>query len=353
MAPASDTKGSSHPGGPDHEFVSATEPFRKELLTHCYRMLGSVHDAEDQVQETYLRAWRSYSTFEGRASVRVWLHHIATNACLTALERRGRRTLPSRLGPASIDPDGPPVLALDREWLEPFPDALLSSRRDDPATIAEARANVRLALIASLQHLPPRQRAVLLLRDVLAFPAADVAGALKMSIPAVKSALQRARTRLNEVAPEPNQMSEPDDPATRALLDRYMRAFEEADMHALEQVLRTDATLEMTPVLTWFAGRQTCMRYLRNVIGTPGLWRMIPTRANGQPAAAAYRRDGDGVYAPFAIVVLTTALDQITGIALFGDPSVFTQFDLPDPNTHHQGQPVDPQEAPLGPHQLP
>jgi RNA polymerase sigma-70 factor (ECF subfamily) len=179
------------------EFARSTEPFRRELLAHCYRMLGSLDEAEDLVQETFLRAWRSHAGFEGRSSLRVWLYRIATNACLTALEQRGRRALPSGLGAPSDDPDGAPVVAgPEVTWLGPIPDALVTGPAEDPAAIAVARESLRLSLIACLQYLPARQRAVLILRDVLAFPAAEVAAMLGMSTVAVKSALQRARARL-------------------------------------------------------------------------------------------------------------------------------------------------------------
>jgi RNA polymerase sigma-70 factor, ECF subfamily len=310
------------------EFVRATEPFRRELLAHCYRMLGSVDEAEDLVQETYLRAWRSYGAFERRSSVRVWLYRIATNVCLTAVERRARRALPSGLGAPSDDPDSPPVLAgPDVAWLQPIPDALVAPDSDDPAVVVALRASLRLALIASLQHLPPRQRAVLILRDVLAWPARDVAEALGTSTAAVKSALQRARGKLEHVAPD--EVDEPSEPEARALLDQYIAAFETADANALARVLREDAALEMTPSRTWFAGRSTCMRYLTRVLGAPADWRMTPTDANGQPAALAYRRSERGAYEPFAIVLLTTTTTGISRITLFGNTHLFARFALP------------------------
>ncbi len=311
------------------EFVRATEPFRGELLAHCYRMLGSVDEAEDLVQETYLRAWRSYGAFEGRSSVRVWLYRIATNACLTAVERRARRALPSGLGAPSEDPDSLPVLAgPDMAWLQPIPDALVAPDSDDPAVVVALRASLRVALIASLQHLPPRQRAVLILRDVLAWPARDVAEALGTSTAAVKSALQRARGKLEQVAPD--EVDEPSEPEARALLDQYIAAFETADANALARVLREDAALEMTPSRTWFAGRSTCMRYLTRVLGAPADWRMTPTNANGQPAALAYRRSEHGAYEPFAIVLLTTTSTGISRITLFGNTThLFARFAIP------------------------
>jgi RNA polymerase sigma-70 factor (ECF subfamily) len=314
----------------DADFVRATEVFRRELLAHCYRMLGSVDEAEDLVQETYLRAWRSYAAFEGRASVRVWLSRIATNACLTALERRARRALPSGLGGPSDDPDAPLANAgPETRWLQPIPDARVMSESSDPAVVAGQRAGLRLALIASLQYLPARQRAVLILREALAWPAAEVAAALGTSTTAVKSMLQRARARLDQVAPAADQVGEPSEPQARALLDRYMAAFENADASALEQALRDDAVLEMAPARTWFAGKHTCMRYLRRYLASPGEWLMVATSANGQPAAAAYRRDDGGDYRAFAIVVLTTTTTGIARITLFADAGLFPRFGLP------------------------
>jgi RNA polymerase sigma-70 factor (ECF subfamily) len=312
------------------EFTRATEPFRRELLAHCYRMLGSVHEAEDVLQETYLRAWRSYARFEGRSSVRVWMYRIATNACLTALQGRARRTLPSGLVGPSEDPDAQPQAAgPEVRWLQPIPDALVMAESQDPAVIAAARANLRLALIASLQHLPARQRAVLILRDVLELPAAEVAQMLQTSTVAVKSALQRARARLAQVQPRAEDLAEPTEPEATALLDQYIAAFEQADLPALERALRADATLEMTPSSTWFAGNRHCLRFIARFLRSPGTYRMLATRANGQPAAAAYRCDDDGVQRAFALVVLTTTAGGIARIALFDDPGLFATFGFP------------------------
>jgi RNA polymerase sigma-70 factor (ECF subfamily) len=307
------------------EFERRTEPFRKELLAHCYRMLASVDEAEDLVQETYLRAWRSYSTFEGRSSVRVWLYRIATNACLTALEQRGRRALPSGLGGPSDDPAaaGPdPGVA----WVEPIPDALVFS---DPATIVTGRESLRLALIAALQYLPPKQRAVLILREVLAFPAAEVATMLDTTVAAVKSTLQRARARLDETAPARSDIIEPTDPQARALLAEYIAGFEKADVAALERALRTDAAIELVGTSTWFSGRVNCLRLLATAVGSPGDWRMIDTVANGQPAAAAYLRDADGVFQAFGLALLTPTATGLTHIHVFSTPGLVTKFGLP------------------------
>jgi RNA polymerase sigma-70 factor, ECF subfamily len=313
------------------EFVSSTEPFRRELLAHCYRMLGSADEAEDLVQETYLRAWRSYAAFEGRSSVRTWLYRIATNVCLTALEQHGRRALPSGLGGPADDPDAPPSLAgPDVAWLQPIPDARVVPDAADPAAIVTAREGLRLALIASLQYLPARQRAVLLLREVLDFPAAEVAAMLGTSTAAVKSTLQRARARLGEVAPAPERVVEPTEPRARELLGQYIAGFENADIAALEKALRTDAAIEMVGARTWFSGRATCLRYLAHVIGSPGDWLMTPVLANGQPAAAAYQREDDGTHHALGVAILTVAPAGITRITVFGGgPGLVAGFGLP------------------------
>ncbi|MFY9931075.1 MAG: RNA polymerase subunit sigma-70 [Streptosporangiaceae bacterium] len=305
------------------EFVRSTELFRRELLAHCYRMLGSADEAEDVMQETYLRAWRSYGTFEGRSSVRSWLYRIATNACLTALGQRGRRALPSGLGGPADDPDAPPSPADPGiPWLEPVPDALVTPESEDPASIVAAREWLRLALIASLQYLPARQRAVLLLREVLGFPAAEVADMLGTSPAAVKSALQRARARLDEVDPAPERVIEPTEPRALELLGQYIAGFENADTTALEKALRTDAAIEMVGSRTWFSGRTTCLRYLAHVIGSPGDWQMARTLANGQPAAIACYRD-----IAYGLGVLTVTPTGITRITVFdGGPDLAARF---------------------------
>jgi RNA polymerase sigma-70 factor, ECF subfamily len=313
------------------EFVRSTEPCRRELFAHCYRMLGSADEAEDIVQETYLRAWRSYGTFKGRSSLRTWLYRIATNACLTALEQRGRRALPSGLGGPAEDPDAPPGPAEPEvAWLGPIPDTLVTSDSQDPATTVAAREGLRLALIASLQHLPARQRAVLLLRDVLGFPAAEVAAMLGTSAAAVKSTLQRARARLEEAAAAPESVIKPTDPNAQALLGQYIAGFQNADTAALEKALRTDAAIELVGTRTWFSGRATCLRYLAHVVGSPGDWLMTPTFANGQPAVATYYRNGDGTYRALGVAVLTVTLAGITRITVFADgPDLVATFGFP------------------------
>jgi RNA polymerase sigma-70 factor (TIGR02960 family) len=309
-------------------FAAETERYRRELLAHCYRMAGSARDAEDLVQETYLRAWRAYAGFEGRASVRSWLYKIATNVCLTALEPRRIRLLPSGLTGSCEDPDRPPTQVAPGEvaWLEPLPDRWIAPAADDPAVAAVARESLRLALIASLQHLPARQRAILMLRDVLAFSAAETAEILGTTTAAVKSGLQRARARLEELEPEPEALLEPADERARALLEAYIAAFERSDARLLEHVLRTDATLEATPFREWQAGRANCLHMLAAyVLGAPGDWRMVATAANGQPAAAVYHRDR-----AHGIVVLAATAAGVSRVVEFHDPALVVAFGFLD-----------------------
>ncbi|MGW0628125.1 sigma-70 family RNA polymerase sigma factor [Streptomyces sp. NPDC002758] len=313
--------------GTDHEeFVRLTDPYRRELLAHCYRMLGSADEAEDLVQETYLRAWRSYGGYEGRASLRTWLHRIATNTCLTALEGRARRPLPSGLGGPSEAPEEPlsgPVT--DVPWLQPLPDTFV-----DPASVVAARGSLRLALVAALQHLLARQRAVLILRDVLAWRASEVAALLGTSPVAVKSTLQRARARLDELAPDEDLVTEPESAADRGVLDRYMAAFQNADMDALIGLLQDGVELEMPPNPEWFSGRKNVLRFLvSRAHHRAGSARMLPTRANGQPAAAMYLRDGDGVFRAHSVQVLTVRQAAVARITAFLEPGLFDLFGLP------------------------
>ena len=314
-------------------FTAETERFRRELLAHCYRLVGSAHDAEDLVQEAYLRAWRSYSGFEGRASIRSWLYKIATNVCLTELKPRPIRVLPSGLTGPDDGSHGPPrpVAPDEVSWLEPLPDAWIAPPADDPAAVVVERDSLRLALIASLQHLPARQRAILILREVLAFSAAETAQILDTTTAAVKSGLQRARARLDEWEPESAELLEPTDQRARALLEGYIAAFERCDVGLLKQVLRTDATLEATPFRDWQAGRATCIHVLdAYVLGTPGDWRMIATAANGQPAAVVYHRDSGGTLRADGAVVLAATATGVSRVIKFHDPALVAAFGFPD-----------------------
>ena len=307
------------------DFAEQAAPFRAELIAHCYRMLGSVHDAEDLVQETYLHGWRGYQAFEERAALRTWLYRIATNACLRALQNRARRVLPAGLGAGSDDPD----TDLDgnggsHHWLEPLPDTLT------PETAVGARHSVRLAIATALQELPARQRAVLILRDVVQFSAAEVAELLETTPAAVNSALQRARGHLADVAPSEEDVAEPDDAGRRELLDRYCAAFENADLAALTELLQTDVRLEMPPLPVWFTGRDAVTRFLaQRAFAEPGDVVLVPTAANGQPAVAEYRRAADNVMRAHSIHVLDTGTSGVAALTVFLDPGLFPVFGLP------------------------
>ncbi|MFD8523956.1 sigma-70 family RNA polymerase sigma factor [Streptomyces capillispiralis] len=293
-------------------------------------MLGSVHDAEDLVQETYLRAWRAYEAFEGRASLRTWLYRIATNVCLTALRHRERRPLPSGLGAPADDPEGPLAPPPEVTWLQPYPEHLVRADCGDPAGIVAARASLRLALVAALQHLPPRQRAVLILRDVLALRAAEVAGLLGVSVPAVKSMLQRARAQLGRAAPSEDDTAEAPEAYQRDLVDRCAAAFENADVTALMGLLTEDAVLEMPPTPSWFAGRASVGRFLRSrVLTVPGTFRAVATAANGQPALALYQRGPDGAHHAHAVMVLSVTAAGIDRVVAFREHGLFELFGLP------------------------
>jgi RNA polymerase sigma-70 factor, ECF subfamily len=312
------------------DFASLTSPFRVELLAHCYRMMGSAEEAEDLVQETYLRAWRSYDAFEGRSSVRTWLYRIATNVCLTAIERRGRRPLPSGLGGPAEDPRAPLVSAPEVPWLQPFPDALLAGEQHDPAAVTVSRTGIRLAFVAALQHLSARERAVLILRDVMEFPAAEAADLLGTTTTAVNSGLRRARAQLAQAPPAEDELAEPADPGQRALLDRFAAAFESGDASALAELLRQDVVLEMPPLLTWFSGHQTVTRFMASrVFARFGAFRLVPVGANGQPAFAGYTRGDDGSYHAHEVLVPTVTRTGIARIVVFLNPELFPMFGLP------------------------
>jgi RNA polymerase sigma-70 factor, ECF subfamily len=312
------------------EFTSATGQFRGELLALCYRMLGSAEEAEDLVQETYLRAWRSYAGFEGRSSMRTWLYRIATNACLTALERQGRRPLPSGLGAPADDPTVELAAGPEVPWLQPIPDVLLAGEKADPASIAASRAGVRLAFVAALQYLSARQRAMLILRDVLEWPAADVAGLLKTTTTAVNSGVRRARAQLAHALPTEDQVSEPGDPDQRAVLERFAAAFENGDASAVADLLREDVVLEMPPHLTWFTGRETARLFFAgHVFSAHRQYRLVRVMANGQPAFAAYERGADGAYHAHHVMALTVTPTGVGQIVAFIDPRLVEMFGLP------------------------
>jgi RNA polymerase sigma-70 factor (TIGR02960 family) len=306
------------------DFGRLSEPFRRELLAYCYRMLGSVEDAEEVVQEVYLNAWRAYDRFEGRSSLRTWLYRIATRACFKALEKNRRRPLPADLGAPQTDSDA--ALGVpDREvpWLQPIPDFLFTAAPADPATVVVQRQTMRLALVGALQQLPPRQRAVLILRDVLQWSAVEVAQLLEMTTAAVNSALQRART---QVPLRQDDLTEPAEPQLRALLDRYVTAFENADVEQLVAVLTEDARWEMPPIATWFEGRDAIVAFLAKQMHVIGPATLVATSANGQPAFAVYARGRDGQLHPHALHVLTPTSEGVGRIVAFHGAGLFPLF---------------------------
>jgi RNA polymerase sigma-70 factor (ECF subfamily) len=315
---------------PTEDFLKLADPLRRELLAHCYRMLGSVHDAEDLVQETYLRAWRAYDGFEGRSSLRTWLYRIATTACLTALDSRGKRPLPTGLGAPSSEATAPLTERSEVPWLEPVPDTLVGAEAGDPALIVTSRESIRLALIAALQHLPPRQRAILVLRDVLKWRAAEVAEALDTTTAAVNSGLQRARAQLSAVSPSLDDPVEPLSPEQRERLDRYLAAFESYDVAAIVELFTEDAVWEMPPYPTWYQGAATIGRLIKTHCPAErrGDMRLVPVSANGQPAFGVYLQRGD-TYEAFAIQVLTMAPEGVSHVAMFFDLGLFVKFGLP------------------------
>jgi RNA polymerase sigma-70 factor (ECF subfamily) len=314
----------------DDEFLLKAEPHRRELLAHCYRMTGSLHDAEDLVQETYLRAWKAYSGFKGQSSLRTWLYRIATNTCLTALDSRQRRPLPTGLGAPSSDPLDDITARDEVPWLEPLPD-----QHDDPAdpsTIVGTRESVRLAFVAALQHLSPRQRAVLVMRDVLQWKAAEVGAAIGASTAAVNSLLQRARAQLEAVGPsEEDQLQPPDSPEAQDLLTRYIAAFETYDIDKLVELFTADAVWEMPPFDGWYQGPQNIVTLSKTHCPAegPGDMRLIRTTANGQPAGAMYMRNREtGVHEPFQMHVLAVSPGGVSHVVAF-HMSSFEKFGLP------------------------
>jgi RNA polymerase sigma-70 factor (TIGR02960 family) len=323
--------------GDEAAFGQLADAYRRELQVHCYRILGSVQDAEDLVQETLLAAWRGLDGFEGRASLRSWLYRIATNRCLNALRERGRRS-PELPAPAAIAPEPPePTRRRDPIWLEPYPDALLEGVPDqshDPEARYEAREAIGLAFVAGLQRLPPRQRAVLVLRDVLGFRAAEVAETLGVTEASVTSALHRARSALDAgiAAGQPEQAPLPDSPAERELVARFTDAFEGGDVERVVALLTDDAWLTMPPEPLEYQGPAAIARFLSTVPagGRLDLFRLVPTRANGQPAFGCYLRDPHTPIAhAYGFMVLTLRGDRVAAITGFPDTSVFPHFGLP------------------------
>ncbi len=293
-------------------------------------MTGSLHDAEDLVQETFLRAWKSYERFEGKSSMRTWLHRIATNTCLTALEGRQRRPLPAGLGTPSSDPTAELVERREVPWLEPLPD--LTADPTDPSVIVGSRESVRLAFVAALQHLSPRQRAVLLLRDVLQWRASEVAEAIGTTTVAVNSLLQRARSQLDAVGPSADDaLAAPESPEAQDLLARYIAAFETYDIDRLVELFTAEAVWEMPPYTGWYQGPRAIITLIHQQCPaeSPGDMRLLPLVANGQPAAAMYMRAGEA-HLPFQLHVLDMSTERVSHVVAFLDHTLFAKFGLPE-----------------------
>jgi RNA polymerase sigma-70 factor (TIGR02960 family) len=322
-------------GGDSTAFERLATSYRGELNAHCYRMLGSIQDAEDALQESLLDAWRGIAGFEGRSSLRAWLYRVSTNACLRMIARRPRRMLSPDHGPPRKDTDdlGEPVSG--PVWLEPWPDDVPAGEPDetDPAARYLRRESVELAFVAALQHLPGTQRAVLILREVLEFPAAEVARILDTTPASVNSALQRARKTVDERIPDTTQRAELDALGTdgrRELVDAFVAAWEGADVVAIQELLAEDARFTMPPLPAWFLGSENVARFFtERVSETP--WRLVPIRANGQLAFACYQGDvNGGQFRLGAINVLSLRAGRIVAISGFLDPEVHRRFGLPE-----------------------
>jgi RNA polymerase sigma-70 factor (ECF subfamily) len=305
--------------------------YQRELLVHCYRMLGSFHDAEDLVQDTLLRAWEKRTTLTSPAAYRAWLYRIATNLCLNALVRVPRRFLPPETHPQG-DPSGPlPPRLREPIWLEPFPDDLLADQHSDPEDRALDREHLSLAFLVALQHLTPAQRAILLLREVLEWPASEVAEWLNLSVPAVNSGLQRDRRALREQNVLPESTIVLPLPQLQSLLDRYVMFWEQADIPSFVALLREDAWFTMPPNPAWFQGREAIATLLRTRFFALGRqWRLLPTHANGSPAFGFYRREAEAdTFQLFGLIVLGVMGEHISSLVAFLEVSRLSPFALP------------------------
>ncbi len=331
MPPTSTTPTSRQPellerarGGDQDAFGQLVAPHQGELHAHCYRMLGSLHDADDALQDSLLRAWRGLPRFEGRASLRSWLYTIATNACLNQIARRPKRVLPIDYGAATDPHTGPGDPVVESVWVEPYPDERLGlgDGLAGPEARYEQREGVELAFIAALQHLPASQRAVLIMREVLGFSAKEVAESLETTVASVNSGLQRARKAVEERLPERSQQAtlrEMGDEEVRALVSEYVQAWERNDVDAVVAMLTEDAAIAMPPLASWFSGREDVAAFLAAFpLSGSWRWKTVPTRANGQPAAAYYAWDEEaGAYLPFALNVLTLRDGKVADVVAF------------------------------------
>jgi RNA polymerase sigma-70 factor, ECF subfamily len=319
--------------GDEAAFERLVAPLRVQLQAHCYRMLGSAHDAEDALQETLLRAWRGLDRFEGRSSLRSWLYTIATNVSLRAIERRPKRLLPVDYGPPGDPHDGAAAPLSESVWVEPYPDEALADGRLSPEARYEERESVELAFIAALQHLPDRQRAVLLMRDVLGFAPAEIAEALDSTPASVYSALQRAHAAIDERLPERSQQAtlrSIDDERLRDVTERFVAAWEANDIAGIVELLTDDAAITMPPRPSWYRGREAVAAFLAQTpMAAPERWRVLPVAANGQLGFATYGLEDDGRWYAHAIQTITLDPDGlITEMTAFLDPSVFRHFGL-------------------------
>jgi RNA polymerase sigma-70 factor (ECF subfamily) len=318
----------------ERAYDQRVEPYRAELRAHCYRMLGSAQDADDALQETLLRAWRALPQFEGRSSPRSWLYTIATNVCLRAIERRGKLVLPAGQGlPGNPHEETAPRI-VEPVWIDPYPDEELGDGLAGPDAVYEQRESVELAFIAALQHLTARQRAVLILRDVLGFSAREAADVLDATPASIDSALQRARKTVDARLPERSQQATLrtlGDEALHRLVERFVAAWERADIDAVVAMLADGAVLSMPPVPTWFRGREAIAAFLaRKPLAGGARRRLVPTRANGQPAFGVYRWDREqGAFAASEIIVLALDGDRIAAITAFLTAEPFERFGLP------------------------
>ncbi|HEY7633343.1 MAG TPA: sigma-70 family RNA polymerase sigma factor [Thermoleophilaceae bacterium] len=310
--------------GDENAFARLVEPYRSELHAHCYRMLGSVHDAEDALQEALLRAWRGLKNFEGRSALRSWLYTIATNTCLNVIGKRPKRVLPVDYAPATDPHSGPGEPVVESVWVEPYPDEIIGVEDGyaSPDASYEMRESVELAFVAALQNLPPNQRAVLILREVLGFSAKEVADTLDTSTASVNSALQRARASVEERTPEQSQQATLralGDEQLRALVDRYLEAWEQCDVETVVNMLSEDVCFAMPPLSSWFHGRESLRIFLSGwPMSGDWKWHALPVRANGQPALAFYTWDEDEqAYLPFALNVLTFRGTEISDVVAF------------------------------------
>src|SRR6266516_6649325 len=318
-------------------FGQLVAPYRRELQAHCYRMLGSYADAEDALQDTLLRAWRALARFEGRSSLRSWLYRIATNTCLRAIERRPKRVLPIDYAPAADPHDGLADPTSELTWLEPYPDVKLGlGGPAGPEARYEQREAVELAFIAALQHLPARQRAVLILRDVLGFSARETADVLETTPVSIDSALQRAHKTVDDRLPSHSQQQSLrllGDEQLGELVERYITAWEQNDVDAVVSMLAEDARIVMPPLPSWYSGRDQVAAFLRHYpLNGVRRWTMVATSANGQPAFATYEwNEQTGAFTPHSISVLTLRGGQIEEIMAFLDPKLLAPFGLPLP----------------------